>query len=101
MNVHSTSQVSRTARTPAAIVAKSAVCAAVVAGIAWIGFTSTGEVTTAYPSVNEAKATAGVDVRDDRAAVHRQQMFEERRARVAGRTPTQLAGGTHVEYPAP
>ena len=101
MNMHSTPQVSRAARTPVAMLVKSAVCAALVAGVAWIGFTSIDEVATADPSVNEAGAAAGVVVRGDRAAVHRQQVFEERRARFEGRRSTQVAGSTHVQYPAP
>jgi len=97
MNMHSTSQ---TPSSPAMLV-KSAVCVALVAGIAWIGFAGAGSETATDPSVNEAGAAAGVVIRGDRAAAHRQQVFEERRARFEARTPTQVAGGTHLEYPAP
>ena len=101
MNVHSTSRTSRPPGSPAAMLAKSAIGVALVAGIAWVGFTGAGSEAATDPSVNEAGATAGAVMHGDRAAAHRQQVFEERRARFDTRTPAQVAGGTHLEYPAP
>ncbi|MFO1302941.1 MAG: hypothetical protein U1F54_04370 [Burkholderiales bacterium] len=98
MNMLSTSQTHSSAT---AMLAKSAVCVALVAGIAWIGVMSAGGVAATDPSVNEAGATGGIVIRGDRAAAHRQQVFEERRARFEARTPAQVAGSTHLEYPAP
>jgi len=102
MNAHSTQRPARPALTPAAMLAKSATGVALIVGIAWIGVVSigAGEATT-DPSVDEAGAAAGVVIRGDRAAAHRQQVFEERRARFEQRTPTQIAGDATVERPAP
>ena len=105
MNMHSTSQAPRPGGTSAAMLAKSAVCVALIVGLAWIGFSSVGTEVATDPSVNEAGAAAGaatgVVVRGDRAAAHRQHVFEERRARFEARTATQVARDRHVEYPAP
>jgi len=101
MNLHSTSNTSRPRGTPAAILAKSAVCVALVVGVAWIGVSSIGGETGTDRSVNEAGAATGVVIRGDRAAAHRRQLFDERRARFEARTPTQVAGATHLEYPMP
>ncbi len=98
MNMHSTS---RTSGSPAAMLAKLVVGVALVAGIAWVGFAGAGSEAATDPSVDEAGAVAGVVARGDRAAAHRQQVFDERRARFAARTPPQLAAGAHLEYPAP
>lgn len=101
MNMHSTSRTSRPGGTPAALLAKSAVCVALVAGIAWIGFVSAGGKAGIDPSVNEAGAAAGVVIGGDRAAAHRQEVSDERRARVEASTPMQVAGGTPLERSTP
>lgn len=101
MNMHSTPHTSRPRGTPAAILAKSAVCVALVAGVAWIGFSGIGGEAGTDPSVNEAGAATGVVIRGDRAAAHRRQVFDERRARFEARTPTQVAGDTRIEHPMP
>ena len=105
MSMHSKSHPSRPAATPAAMLAKSAVCVGLVVGLAWIGFSSIGVDAAADPSVQEAGAgagaVAGVVIRGDRAAAHRQKVFDERRARFEARTPTRVAGTSHLEYPAP
>lgn len=98
MNMQSTSQ---TPSSPAAMLAMSACCVALAAGIAWVGFAGAGGEAATDPSVNEAGAAAGIEIKGDRAAAHRQQVFEERRARFVARTSTQVAGSTHLEYPAP
>lgn len=95
MNRQSMSPNSRPASAPAAMLAKSVVCVALVAGIAWIGANGAGDEALVAPS------TAGVAVRGDRAAAHRQQVFDERRARFEMRVPTQLAVDANLEYPAP
>jgi hypothetical protein len=100
MNMHSTSHASRPRGTPAAILAKSAVCVALVVGVAWIGLSVGGEAATDL-SVNEAGTAAGVVIRGDRAAAHRRQVFDERRARFEGRAQTQVAGASRIEYPMP
>jgi hypothetical protein len=105
MNLHSTSNTSRPRGTPATILAKSAVCVAVVVGVAWIGFASLGGEAGTDPSINETGAAAGaatgVVIHGDRAAAHRRQVFDERRARFEARTPAQVAGATQIEYPMP
>jgi hypothetical protein len=102
MNINSNPRTSRPVGTPAAMVAKSAVCVALIVGVAWIGFSTLGgEAAATDPSVNEAGAAAGVVIRGDRAAAHRQKVFDERRARFEARTPTHVAGSSHLEYPAP
>ena len=102
MNTHSMQPTSRPAPTRAAVLAKSAVCVAMIAGIAWIGFTSVPyEVTASASSASETSAAANAPVHAMRAEAHRRQVFEERRARFEGRTPTQVAGGTNSEYPMP
>ena len=100
MDIHSTSQTPRPAGTPAARLARSVVCAALIAGLAWIGAVGTGDGTASDPPVSEA-AAEGVAMRGDHAAAHRRQVFEQRRARFDARTPTKLAGGPYHEHPAP
>jgi len=106
MNMHSKSHASRPAGTPAAMLAKSVVCVGLIVGVAWIGFSTLGSDAAATdPSVSEAGsaagAAAGVVIRGDRAAAHRQKVFDERRARFESRTPTRVAGDARFEYPAP
>jgi hypothetical protein len=102
MNTPSLQRTSRAPTTPAAMLAKSAVCCALVVGIAWIGFTAlAGDATAVDTTVNQAAPSAAVLVRTDSAAAHRRQVFEERRARFEARTPTRLAGRAYLEYPAP
>ena len=84
MNTHFTQHPngkSRPTPSPTAMLCKSGVCVALVAGLAWIGFATLGSGAGTDPSVNEAGAAAGAAVRGDRAAAHRREVFEERRAR--------------------
>ena len=105
MNMHSTSQTIRPAGSPTAMLAKAILCAALVVAAAWIGFARFGGEAVTDPSVNEAGASAGaaagVVIHGDRAAAHRQQVFEERRARFDPHPQTHVAGSTDVESPAP
>ena len=78
-------------QSPAAMLAKSAVCVVVVVGLAWIGFASLGSSGNADPSVDANGAVGGIAMTGDRAAAHRRQVFEERRARFEGRPPAHMA----------
>ena len=98
MKTHS---MNRPAATPAASIAKSVVGVAFVAGLAWIGVASLGTGGATDPSVEAAGAVAGVANRGDRAAAHRREVFEARRARFEGQGEAQVAKATHLEYPAP
>lgn len=101
MNAHTTFRTdARPATSPAAMLAKSAVCVALVAGLAWIGIASFGAVEPVDPSVEAAAAVAGIANRGDHAAAHRREVFEQRRARFEARGGTQVAGGL-AEHPAP
>jgi|SoiMethySBSTD1v2_1073268.scaffolds.fasta_scaffold128345_4 hypothetical protein len=85
--------------TPVAIVAKTVVCVALIAGLAWIGASERGDLTPPDSVVN-AEAVSSAVVAGDRAAAHRRLVFEERRARYEARTPTHVAG-TGPEHPYP
>ena len=98
MKTHS---LQRPATTPAALIAKSVVGVALVAGLAWIGVASLGTREAGESSVDAAAAAAGVVNRGDHAAVHRREVFEARRARFEGQGEAQVAKATHLEYPAP
>lgn len=100
MNTHKTFQPGRPAAVPAAMLGKSAVCVALVAGIAWIGVASLGNGNATDPSVEAAGTAASVAIRGDHAAAHRREVFEQRRARFEARDAAQIAAG-HLEYPAP
>ena len=100
MHTHSKHGPATPAIAPAAMVAKSAVCVAIVAGLAWVGVSSLGTSGADDPSVEAAASAAGVTIRGDRAATHRREVFEARRARFEARDATQVAGG-HFEHPAP
>jgi len=76
---------------PTAMVAKSVVCVALVAGLAWIGVWSIND--TAATDDTASDVAARLVMSGDRAAAHRRAVFEERRARLEARAPTQIAGG--------
>lgn len=100
MNTHKTFRLGRPAAAPAAMLAKSAVCVALVAEIAWIGVASLGNGNATDPSVDAAATATGITIRGDNAAAHRREVFEQRRARFESRAGKQVAG-SHLEYPAP
>jgi len=81
----------RTTRTPpppGTMIAKSIAGVGIIALFAWIGATS--DRNDAGESAAQAAAGARVAITADRAAAHRREVFEERRARFEGQAPTQL-----------
>ncbi len=84
MNTVSRSELVRssygTSATPVAGIAKCSVCLSFVALIAWIG-AGAGEEAAAAPGVRVSAAGAAGVVVGDRAAAHRRQVFDARRAR--------------------
>lgn len=105
MNGRATNQralgTTRPAASSAAMLAKSVVCVALVAGLAWIGMSSVGDNAATDRSASEVGTPARVAITGDRAAAHRREVFEERRARFEAQSPTQVAGSLHVDYLAP
>ena len=81
-------RVARTPTPPGTIIAKSIAGVALIALFAWIGVT--GDRNDASESAAQAVAGARVAITADRAAAHRREVFEERRARFEGQAPTQL-----------
>jgi len=102
MKVRQTPQVApeppRPAITTAAVLATSGICVAAIVAIAWLGLSSVGDGDAKDPSVTEARPTAGAAIVGDRAAAHRRQVFEERRARFESRKSAQVAGAG-LEHP--
>lgn len=81
----------RPAGTPAAAVAKAGVCVALVAAIAWIASSPEGTRLAATVAKSEVPTPAAMTMTGDRAAAHRQRIFDERRARFSARTDAQVA----------
>ena len=81
----------RRAGNPAAVIAKTGVCVALVAALAWIAASSDGG-NAAAPTVAEAPPPVAMTITPDRAAAHRRQLFDERRVRFSARDHTQVAG---------
>lgn len=92
MNDRTTNRPDRgTTRTPppaGTMIAKSIAGVALVALFAWIGVSSNRN--GANESAAQAAAAAPVAITADRAAAHRREVFEERRARFEAQAPTQL-----------
>lgn len=82
-------------QSPTAILCRSGVGVVLVVGLAWIGFSTTGSGGTDDPSLYEA-GSAGAGITGDRAAAHRREVFEARRARFEGRGQAQVAQSQDV-----
>jgi len=80
---------------PSTILAKSIAGVALVALFAWIGLS--GNRNDANETAAQAAPAAPVAITADRAAAHRREVFEERRARFEGQAPTQLVDAP--QYP--
>jgi hypothetical protein len=92
MNTRPTQYIHATSRPPqsrAAMLCKSAVCAALLVGLAWIGLATVGR--------GDGNDRA-VPFAPDSAAAHRRGVFEERRARLEERARTHVA--QRLETPA-
>ena len=85
----------RTPVPPGTMVAKSVAGVALIALFAWIGMS--GARDDAAPGPSQASTDRPVVITADRAAAHRRQVFEERRARFDGQGPTQLVDAP--QYP--
>ncbi|MEO5883873.1 MAG: hypothetical protein ABIQ06_15760 [Caldimonas sp.] len=93
--MHPTEQLTRESSRPPVstptVLAKSGVCIAVIAGLAWIAVSAGGNEATRDASVKERATEPHIAVTGDRAAAHRRQVFEERRARFEASTPPVMA----------
>jgi hypothetical protein len=89
---------------PAAAIAKCGVCVAFVALFAWIG-AGPGEDAAVASAGRAPEGGAAAAVVGDRAAAHRKQVFDERRARFDGFTSANVAiaslPGGHADFVAP